>query len=218
MRGMRTRQVRGVPTAVRCLDSRLTKFPCKSCCSPVHLRPPPPSSFSRCSARDLSKPKPSPYLHWHQQPGRHAVEAHLHAERGAAAVVYPLLCRRIRSHIRFADHDSVVFAWTRPSPCLLCLLQHDLVVADIDWSHATNKIVTCSHDRNAFVWSLSPETDEWKPALVILRIQRAAMCCRWTPDGRKFSVGSGAKCVPIAHYESDQDWWISKMIKKHKST
>lgn len=33
------------------------------------------------------------------------------------------------------------------------LEEHDLVISGISWSPVTNKIVTCSHDRNAFVWS-----------------------------------------------------------------
>jgi len=35
---------------------------------------------------------------------------------------------------------------------------------------------------------------------------------------KKFAVASGAKVVPVCHYEEANDWWISKMIKKHKST
>ena len=57
-----------------------------------------------------------------------------------------------------------------------------------------------------------------KPTLVILRINRAATCVKWSPAGNKFAVGSGAKCVPVCHFEQSNDWWISKMIKKHKST
>jgi len=41
---------------------------------------------------------------------------------------------------------------------------------------------------------------------------------KWSPAGNKFAVGSGAKCVPVFHFEESNDWWISKMIKKHKST
>jgi hypothetical protein len=58
----------------------------------------------------------------------------------------------------------------------------------------------------------------WKPSLTLLRIDRAALDVKWSPDGTKFAVASGAKSVPVCHYEADQDWWVSKMIKKHKST
>ena len=32
--------------------------------------------------------------------------------------------------------------------------QHDLRVTGIDWAAKTNRIVTCSADRNAYVWNL----------------------------------------------------------------
>lgn len=32
--------------------------------------------------------------------------------------------------------------------------QHDLRVTGIDWAPKTNRIVTCSADRNAYVWNL----------------------------------------------------------------
>jgi len=98
------------------------------------------------------------------------------------------------------------------------LVSHDLVVTAIDWSVAHNKIVTCSHDRNAFVWTYEKDRHRWNPSLSILRINRAALDVKWSPDGSKFAVASGSKSVPVCHYEPNNDWWISKMIKKHKST
>ncbi|KAK9690074.1 hypothetical protein RND81_09G103100 [Saponaria officinalis] len=97
------------------------------------------------------------------------------------------------------------------------LLKHDQVVCGIDWSSKTNKIVTVSHDRNAYVWS--QETGEWVPTLVILRLNRAALCVQWSPIENKFAVGSGAKTVCICYYEQDNNWWVSKLIrKKHNSS
>jgi actin related protein 2/3 complex subunit 1A/1B len=96
--------------------------------------------------------------------------------------------------------------------------EHTMQVSALDWSPVTNKLVSCSHDRNAFVWTYSEESGVWEPSLVILRINRGALDVKWSPDGKKFAVASGAKCVPICHYEEANDWWISKMIKKHKST
>jgi actin related protein 2/3 complex subunit 1A/1B len=96
------------------------------------------------------------------------------------------------------------------------LTEHDQVVTGIDWAPKTNRIVTCSQDRNAYVWTL--KDGEWKPVLVILRINRAATACKWSPDENKFAVASGAKCVSVCYFEEDNDWWVSKHIKKHKST
>jgi len=120
-------------------------------------------------------------------------------------------------------------SWKR----LHTLSEHDLLVSAIDWSVATNKIVSCSHDRNAFVWTYEPESTQpslsandkptmipatWKPALVILRIDRAAIDVKWSSDGLRFAVASGAKCVPVCTYDIANDWWVCKMVKKFKST
>ena len=111
-------------------------------------------------------------------------------------------------------HNPDSSTWTKK----WVLTEHDLVVTSIDWSPVTNKIVSCAHDRNAFVWSFDDQEKKWKPSLVILRIERAALDCRWSRDGQKFAVASSAKCVPVCYYESDNNWWVSKMIKKHKSS
>lgn len=93
------------------------------------------------------------------------------------------------------------------------LNQHDLRVMGIDWAPNTNRIVTCAADRNAYVWS--QDTDrKWKPTLVLLRINRAATCVKWSPNENKFAVGSGARLISVCYFESENDWWVSKHIKK----
>jgi len=96
--------------------------------------------------------------------------------------------------------------------------EHAGQVSGMDWCAATNQLVTCGHDRNAYVWNFDQENNKWKPTLVILRINRAATAVKWSPAGNKFAVASGAKCVPICQFDAQSNWWISKMIKKHKST
>lgn len=53
---------------------------------------------------------------------------------------------------------------------------------------------------------------------MILRINRAATHVRWSPEEDKFAVASGAKCVSVCYFDPDHNWWVSKHIKKHKST
>jgi actin related protein 2/3 complex subunit 1A/1B len=96
------------------------------------------------------------------------------------------------------------------------LVEHDQVVTGIDWAPKSNRIVSCSQDRNAYVWTLT--NNVWKPVLVILRINRAATHVKWSPQENKFAVACGAKCVSVCYFEADHDWWVSKHIKKHKST
>ena len=167
------------------------------------------------------------------------------------------------------------------------LRQHDLVISGVDWCAATGRIVTCAHDRNAFVWNLvegdaalelmqkqvvvgseggAPAAGgssasaaragaagfagvvaaataassaaaasraggaaggsgggargawAFKPQVVVLNINRAALDVKWSPDGAKFAVASGAKVVMVCSFDAANDWWISKPSKKHKST
>lgn len=93
------------------------------------------------------------------------------------------------------------------------LTEHQQHVTGIDWSPVdNNKIVTCGADRNAYVWKMSD--GKWKPTLVILRINRAATCVQWSPLGDKFAVGSGARVISVCYFERENDWWVSKHIKK----
>lgn len=93
------------------------------------------------------------------------------------------------------------------------LNQHDLRVMGIDWGKTTNRIVTCAADRNAYVWTQGDD-GKWKPTLVLLRINRAATCVSWSPLENKFAVGSGARLISVCYFESENDWWVSKHIKK----
>ena len=58
---------------------------------------------------------------------------------------------------------------------------HDKLITGVDIAPNSGRIVTCSQDRNAYVWEPS-QSGEWKPTLVLLRINRAATCVRWAPN------------------------------------
>ena len=49
---------------------------------------------------------------------------------------------------------------------------------------------------------------------MLLRINRAATCVRWSPQENKFAVGSGARIISICYFDKDNDWWVAKHIKK----
>lgn len=69
-----------------------------------------------------------------------------------------------------------------------------------------------SPDRNALVWEPSPTG--YKPTLVLLRISRAATVVRWSPSETKFAVGSGDRVIAVCYFEEENDWWVSKHLKK----
>ena len=89
---------------------------------------------------------------------------------------------------------------------------HDKTVTSVDIAPKSGMIVTCSQDRNAYVWEPSPTG--WKPTLVLLRINRAATFVRWSPSERKFAGGSGARFFAFFYFVEQHDWWVSKHLKK----
>jgi actin related protein 2/3 complex subunit 1A/1B len=93
------------------------------------------------------------------------------------------------------------------------LSEHDKIITSIDWAPNSNRIVTSSQDRNAYVWQQGPE-GTWKPTLVLLRINRAATFVRWSPKEDKFAVASGARAIAICSFDPENNWWVSKLLKK----
>ncbi|KAK1769677.1 WD40-repeat-containing domain protein [Phialemonium atrogriseum] len=89
---------------------------------------------------------------------------------------------------------------------------HDKTVTSVDIAPSSGRIVTCSQDRNALVWEPSPQG--YKPTLVLLRINRAATFVRWSPSEAKFAVGSGDRVIAVCYFEDENDWWVSKHLKK----
>lgn len=112
--------------------------------------------------------------------------------------------------------DAQIFDLTDSSgkPRLVTTLHHhDKTVTALDVS-IDGKIVTCSQDRNAVVWSPNADGTYSRPTLVLLRINRAATCVKWSPNGKKFAVGSSARVISVCYFEEENDWWISKHIKR----
>ena len=128
------------------------------------------------------------------------------------------------SQVAICPNSNVIEIYEVASWKLLySLKEHDLLVSGIDWDGVNNRIVSCSHDRNAFVWTYVPSSNGepaiWKPALVILRLDRAAMDVKWDLRGTRFAVASCSKVIPVCTYDGDNDWWVSRHIKKKiKST
>ncbi|KZT26620.1 actin-like protein ARPC3 [Neolentinus lepideus HHB14362 ss-1] len=98
------------------------------------------------------------------------------------------------------------------------LSEHDKLITSIDWAPNSNRIVTASQDRNAYVWQESQDTLTgkvvWKPTLVLLRVNRAATFVKWSPNEDKFAVATGARAIAICSYDSENNWWVSRHLKK----
>ncbi len=72
------------------------------------------------------------------------------------------------------------------------LKEHDQLISAIDWAPESNRIVSCSHDKNCYVWTAEAD-GSWKPTLVLARLDRAATFVRWSPKEDKFAVSSASK-------------------------
>ncbi|KAI0283054.1 actin-related protein ARPC3 [Russula aff. rugulosa BPL654] len=147
----------------------------------------------------------------------------------AAPEVYNVSQSPITSHAFNADRTQVAVSLNTNEVQLLSrsgadwtpvetLSEHDKIVTSIDWAPNSNRIVTASQDRNAYVWQQAsdPLTGRvvWKPTLVLLRINRAATFVRWSPFEDKFAVASGARAIAICSFDPDNNWWVAKQLKK----
>ncbi|KAF1815923.1 actin-related protein 2/3 complex, subunit 1 [Eremomyces bilateralis CBS 781.70] len=139
-----------------------------------------------------------------------------------APEVHHLFHRPIADHSFSADRQTL--AVTRDSAIELYqrsgnkyvlqdeLKGHDKTVTGVDIAPNSGRIVTCAQDRNAYVWEPSPTG--WTPTLVLLRLHRAATTVRWSPSETKFAAGSGARIIAVCHFEAEDNWWVSKHLKK----
>ena len=49
---------------------------------------------------------------------------------------------------------------------------------------------------------------------MLLRLSRAATAVRFSPNESKFAVASSARLIAVCYYESENDWYVSKHLKK----
>lgn len=104
--------------------------------------------------------------------------------------------------------ESATGQWSR----IHAITEHDQLVSGLDWSTQSNQLVSCSHDRNSYVFTWKDQLLE--PEMVITRLSKAATCVRWSPSEQKFAIGSAAKAVCICYYEQESHWWASKLIRR----
>ena len=131
----------------------------------------------------------------------------------------PIVCHAFnkdRTRVAISPNDGTVHVLKKSGAkweTEVILKEHTQVVTGIDWGAETNRIVTCGADRNGYVW-VEGEDGVWKPTLVILRINRAATDVKWSPKEDKFAVASGSRLISVCYYENENQWWVSKHIKK----
>jgi len=92
-----------------------------------------------------------------------------------------------------------------------------MTVSGIDWHPITNKIVTCAHDRNVFVWAFDESKKDWAATVVIAGIERAALDVKWSPDGQKFAIAGSNKNVTLCWFDEAGNWYINRVCKREKA-
>lgn len=116
--------------------------------------------------------------------------------------------------------DIMLFEQREPSSNweqVQVLKGHDQLVSGLDW-HGDDCLLSCSHDRNAYVWRRSGG-GQLKPELVITKLSRSCLCCQWSPGGKKIAIGSGEGSVCVASWDGTRELWAPRTIKgKHTSS
>jgi len=116
------------------------------------------------------------------------------------------------------NNDVQIYKFASGTYTLLHTLKgHDSLVTGIDWAPKTDRIVTCGQDRNAYVFDYDKNQDFWKPTLVILRLDRAVTCVKWSPREDKFAVGTACQAISVCYFDDAHSWWVAKHIRGDKS-
>ena len=101
------------------------------------------------------------------------------------------------------------------------LQEHTQLVTGLDWNPKQDqglRLVSCSQDRNAFVWTYDESRDLWKKQLAVLRLERAATSCCWNHAGDQFLVTCGQNKIRICTYNEVDHWWNSATFDTDKTS
>jgi actin related protein 2/3 complex subunit 1A/1B len=100
---------------------------------------------------------------------------------------------------------------------------HLLYVSCIDWNHKTNKILSCSFDKTAFVWEFI--NNKWVPSNIVInsKLKLGFLTCSWNENGDRLCLGTSGSQLHIGFFDPSAMWWKcieSKESKKslHKSS
>jgi actin related protein 2/3 complex subunit 1A/1B len=98
------------------------------------------------------------------------------------------------------------------------LTGHLQYIAAVDWHPETNRIISCSHDRNILVWNFNSSKNNWKPELVNFNVKVAILDVKWSNRGDKFVATTGSKLVATGYFHEELNMWNCKSIKEHRSS
>ena len=86
---------------------------------------------------------------------------------------------------------------------------HVLYVSCIDWNHKTNKILSCSFDKTAFVWEF--KNNKWEPTNIVItsKLKLGFLTCSWNENGDRLALGTSGSQLFIGYFNDDPTamWW-----------
>jgi actin related protein 2/3 complex subunit 1A/1B len=91
---------------------------------------------------------------------------------------------------------------------------HLLYVSGLDWNHKTNKILSCSFDKTAFVWEF--KDNKWIPNNINVDSKLGFISCCWNENGDRLALGTSGNKLFIGYFNDDPSlmWWMCNEIKK----
>ena len=101
---------------------------------------------------------------------------------------------------------------------LYTLSIHNQYISGLDWHSKTNKILSCSYDKTSFISSYDKNKKNYISENVIVSTKLGYLTCSWNNRGDKFVLGSSNRQLIIGYFNKENNWWIGKNIKCHKSS
>jgi actin related protein 2/3 complex subunit 1A/1B len=92
---------------------------------------------------------------------------------------------------------------------------HEDSISGLDWNAHTNLLLSCSYDKNAFVWEYNRNyIKNWNGSGVIATTKLGYLCCKWNNRGDKFCLGTSGKQIFIGYFDNKTNWWMCKPLGK----
>lgn len=97
---------------------------------------------------------------------------------------------------------------------------HSQPISGIAWHGETNKILTCAHDRTAFVWDFDAGSKRWIPTVVMLDAVMTKGCtdCAFSPSGERIIIASAHEAVAVGKYSKSLLWYTCKFCTPHAAS
>ena len=104
------------------------------------------------------------------------------------------------------------------------LREHSQLITGIDWGKRSNRILSCSQDRTAFIWTSTRDNnagnEQWYPTHVLLDsiVKRGLTCCTWNSTEDRAIIGSAANNIAIGKDDKANPFWVCLVIQPHDTS